>query len=365
MTAASSAHFRRLDSGARCDQAAPFAKPHFRPGDPRTVTPRPWPIVLALALAVLALAGCSRASTKGELGVAIAPSGAVENQAEAWTPFLADMQKAVGVRVTPFFGSGDTALVDAMQFKQTDVGWFDNATALQAVSRADAQVFARAARPDGSDVYRSVIIVRKGSGLTLARLMACDRRLTFGLAEAGSAPGTQAPTAYLFAPRGVDPESCFKSVRAAPVEANLYAVAAGVLDAATSDTATMTRAVLSDPAGGRRTLAAVETVWSSPAIGEYPIVWRKDLDAGVKARLSKFLFSYGSGDGPEADRQREVLKALDLKGFVRTDDRHLFPVREMRATLLLLRAKAARDPAGIVAAQAELDAVAAARARRG
>ncbi|HEY3694381.1 phosphate/phosphite/phosphonate ABC transporter substrate-binding protein [Phenylobacterium sp.] len=327
------------------------------------MTSCPWPIVLALM--VLASAGCSRVAARGELGVAIPPGDAVADQTRAWAPFLADMQKAVGVRVTPFYGSTDTALVDAMRFRQTDVGLFNNAAALQAVRRADGEVFARAARPDGSDVYRSVIIVRRGSGLTLDRLLACDRRVSFGLDEAGAAAGTQAPVTYLFAPRGVDPQGCFKSVRTAPVEANLYAVAAGVLDAAASDTATMTRAVLSDPAGGRRTLASVETVWSSPAIPDGPVVWRRDLDPGVKARLARFLFSYGAGPGREAERQRKVLRGLDLKGFVRADGSHLFPAREMRATDLLLKARARRDEAGMAAAQAELDAVAAARDRRG
>jgi phosphonate transport system substrate-binding protein len=317
-----------------------------------------------LALAALALAGCGPSDGR-VLGVGIPPSDAADGQAKAWAPFLADMQNATGLRVAPFYGSSETALVDSLKFRQTDVAWLDNAAALQAARKARAEVFARATRPDGSDIYRAVIVVRKGSGLTLQKLLACGRTVRFGLGEADSAPASAAPLAYLFAPRGIDPQACFKSVRAAPAEANLYAVAAGVLDAAASDTVTMTHAVFADPEAGRRTLSMVESVWSSPAIPDGPVVWRKDLDPKVKARLRKFLLSYGVGEGREAERQRKVLRGLGLKGFAPADDRHLYAVREMQATARLLRAQSRRDEAGIAAARAELAAVAAARAKAG
>ncbi len=41
--------------------------------------------------------------------------------------------------------------------------------------RGNAQVFARSVNPSGVDGYEAVIIVKKGSGLTLDKLMGCDK----------------------------------------------------------------------------------------------------------------------------------------------------------------------------------------------
>ena len=76
-------------------------------------------------------------------------------------------------------------------------------------------MFARSVNPSGVDGYEAVIIVRKGSGITLERLLACDRTLDFGIGDAKSTSGTLAPITYLFAPRAIDPNACFKTVRSA------------------------------------------------------------------------------------------------------------------------------------------------------
>ena len=96
-------------------------------------------------------------------------------------------------------------------------------------------------KPNGPDGYQAVIVVKKGSGITLDRLLKCDRTLNFGMGDAKSTSGTLAPMTYLFAPRGVDPNTCFKTVRSANHEANLFSVAQGLLDAATNNTASMDR----------------------------------------------------------------------------------------------------------------------------
>ena len=69
-----------------------------------------------------------------------------------------------------------------------------------------------------------VLIVRKGSGITLDDVLKCDKRLTFGLGDAKSTSGTLAPKAYLFTPRGLEIADCFKSVRSANHQANAFAV---------------------------------------------------------------------------------------------------------------------------------------------
>ena len=55
--------------------------------------------------------------------------------------------------------SNYTALVEALRFKQTDVGWFSNLSGLEAVRRGGGEVFARTFDPSGVDGYKSVILV--------------------------------------------------------------------------------------------------------------------------------------------------------------------------------------------------------------
>lgn len=313
-------------------------------------------ILLALAAATLAIAGCSPSKPTERKEIVFSILSA-ESQASAeadWAPFLADMSKALGRPVTAFYGSNYTALIEAMRFKQTDLGWFTNQSGLEAVRRANAQVFARSVNPSGVDGYEAVIIVKKGSGLTLDKLMGCDKSVNFGMGDAKSTSGTLAPMTYLFAPRNIDPATCFKSVRSANHETNLFSVAGGMLDAATNNTASMDRLRLLDTDVARKTLGNVEIIWRSPRIPEDPLVWREDLDPALRKKLADFMFSYGVGDTAEAARQRAVLERIQTKPFVPADDSHLLPVREMEATGQLIEARNRKDAAAETKAQAAL-----------
>ena len=322
---------------------------------------------LAAALvSALALAACGKtepakpvAATPTVVNFSIMSTEGRQTQMDDWGPFLADMEKAIGIPVKPFFGTNYTSLIEAMRFKQTDVGWFTNASGLEAVRRANGEVFARTAKPNGPDGYQAVIIVKKGSGITLDKLLACGKTLDFGMGDAKSTSGTLAPMTYLFAPRNIDPNTCFKTVRSANHEANLFAVAQGLLPAATNNTASMERMAMLGTALSKKTLANIEVIWTSPTIPEDPMIRRKDLDPALKAKIDAFIFSYGTGEGPEAERQRKVLERIQTKPFVRADDSHLLPVREMEATEHLIVARNKKDEAGIKAAEAELAKVAA------
>ena len=152
-----------------------------------------------------------------------------------WGPILADMEKATGYKIKPFFQSNYTSLIEAMRFKQTDVAWFSNQSGLEAVRRSNGEVFARTFDPSGKDGYKSVLIVPASSKTTLEDVLKCNKTLDFGIGDAKSTSGTLAPMTYLFSPRGIKPETCFKTVRTANHQANIFAVAKGVLDVATNN----------------------------------------------------------------------------------------------------------------------------------
>ena len=275
-----------------------------------------------------------------------------------WKPILADMEKSIGIPVKPFFGSNYTALVEAMRFKQVDAGWYSNQPGLEAVRRANGEVFARTFDPSGEDGYRSVLIVPAKSKTTLDDVLRCDKTLTFGAGDAKSTSGTLAPMTYLFAPKGIKPETCFKEVRPANHQANLFAVANGVLDVATNNTT----AIRLQRERGSKVADQVRVIWESPKLPEDPIIWRKDLDPAVKEKLRRFFLTYGQGEGPEAERQRKLLNAISIGGFKPADASHLIPVREMEATETYLEAKGAGDAAKTAQALKALEAVRAERA---
>lgn len=276
-----------------------------------------------------------------------------EGQASAgpmWEPLLEDMEDSIGIPVEPFFGSNYTVLVEAMRGNQTQVAWFSAKPAVEAIDRADGEVIARTVNRAGEDSYRSTLIVKTGSGITLDQVMACGRRFDFGIGDAQSTSGTLAPMAFLFNPRGVVPETCFSTVRSANHQANAFAVATGVVDVATSNTVNTVFLVRQNPA----IAAQITEIWQSPPIPESGIVVRGDLDPATKEKVRAFFLSYGQGEGVEAERQRRVLAGLEYSQFRAADDSYLNPIREMVADQKLSEARASGDTAAATAAEADL-----------
>jgi len=313
---------------------------------------------LIALLAVLTLTGCApKTAPPKTITFSIVSTEATQTQMQEWGPFLKDMEAATGMTVKPFFGSNYSALVEAMRFKQTDVGWFTNQSGLEAVRRAGGEVFARTTHPNGHDGYQGVIIVKKGSGITLDKLLKCDHTLDFGMGDAKSTSGTLAPNTYLFGPRGIEPAKCFKTVRSAGAEANLFAVGTGTIPAATDNTRSMDRLAVIGTPEARKVMDNLQVIWTSPTIPEDPMIWRADLDPAVKKKISDFIFSYGVGDTTEAKRQRAILERIQTGAFKHADNTHLLPVREMEATGELIAAKGKADLKAQAEAQAKLDAV--------
>ncbi|MGZ3404633.1 MAG: phosphate/phosphite/phosphonate ABC transporter substrate-binding protein [Phenylobacterium sp.] len=322
-------------------------------------------LAAAVSAGVLALAGCSPKAAgpaaPAEIVFGILPA---ENQASMgpiWQPMLDEMSAQIGVKVTARYVSNYSSLIEAMRFKQVQMGWYSALPALDAVQRSDGEVLGRVIDAGGEATYASVLIVKKGSGITLDKVLACGGKYSFGIGDPQSTSGTLAPMAYLFTPKSIEPTKCFKSVRSSSHQANSAAVANGVLDVATNNTVGLLFAKRDSPKIGN----ALDVIWTSPPLPESSIVVRKDLDPAVKEKLRQFFLTYGTGTGPIADKQREVLKRMAYGGFRPADDSYLDPVREMQASQALGEARATGDAGKIAAAQAAFDKIhAAAEAKR-
>jgi phosphonate transport system substrate-binding protein len=323
--------------------------------------------------AALALAACSKkadntAAASGPPKIINFSILAVENATSiktVWDPVLVDMQKFIGIPVKAFYASNYTALVEAMRFKQVDAGWFSNLSGLEAVRRGGGEVFARTFDPTGVDGYKSVILVPASSKTTVQDLLKCDKTLSFGMGDVKSTSGTLAPKTYLFSAHNVDPNNCFKTLRSANHQANLFSVANGVLDAATGNTTSLMIESRRNPDLRKK----VRVIWESPPLPEDPMIVRKDLDPATKAKIRDFFLQYGQGPGPEKERERKLISGFSIGGFKPADNTHLLPVEEMEANEILEEAKRSGDAARIAAAQKALDGIraeaAAAKAKRG
>ena len=284
---------------------------------------------LALA-AVLALgvASCGGGDEKAggaptEITFSILSAEGQNSSGPLWEPLLEDMSEAIGVPVKTHFGSNYTVLVEAMRADQTQVAWFSAKPALEAIDRAEGEVIARTVDLDGLDSYRATLIVHADSNITLEQVLACGKQFDFGIGDAQSTSGTLAPLTFLFNPRGINPAACFKTVRSANHQSNALSVASGLLDVATSNTVNTVFLTRQNP----RAAAQIREIWQSPPIPESGIVLREDLDPALKEKIRSFFLTYGQGEGPEAERQREVLAGLNYSMFKAADDTYLDPVR--------------------------------------
>ncbi len=325
------------------------------------MTPAPRRLRLLLcAAAAFAAASCGKGEAEGGFGTAAKPisfaiisAESANNLGPLWTPLLDDLRKETGVVAKPFFAANYSLSIEAMRAHKVQAAWFPALSSLEAVRRADGEVVDRAVNAAGG-AYHSVLIVRKGSGVTLDRVLKCDRSLNFGMGDAKSTSGTLAPLAFLFTPKGIDPATCFKQVRSASHQANLLAVANGVEDSATNNTVGLLFARRENPDVADK----VETIWTSPDLPEAAIVVRRaDVGDAAARKIQDFFAGYGRAGGPDQARRKAILDKLTYVGFEASSNAYLLPVRQMEASNDLAEAKRGGDQGKVADAQARYDAL--------
>ncbi|MFN3670148.1 MAG: phosphate/phosphite/phosphonate ABC transporter substrate-binding protein [Brevundimonas sp.] len=310
----------------------------------------------ALAAAALALSACGRgddagaANTPAQLTFSILSAQGQASAEPLWQPLLDDLGRAIGAPVRSRFASTYATLIGDMGRGDIQIAWFSAQPAIEAIDEAGAELVARTVDLEGEDSYRSILIVRRGSGITLADVLDCGKRYSFGTGDARSTSATLAPATFLFNPRDIRPEACFSAVRPDNHERNAFNVASGLLDVAASNSVTTAALGRQNPALAEQ----IEPIWQSPPIPEGGILLRADLDPAVKEKIRSFFLTYGQGAGVEAERQRRVLAGLNYSRFSATDEGYLDPVREMVADQALSEARDRNDRAAIAAAEAEL-----------
>ena len=307
----------------------------------------------ALVLAAL-LASCSPSERPAnEINFSILSTESSENLLPKWQPFLEDMEKQTGLTIEPFMADDYAALIEATRFGTVQAGWYSTKGGYEAVTRANSEVIAQATYADGIAGYHSVVVVRKDSPLrTVDDLLKCDQTLDFGMGDPNSGSGTLVPIVFLFAPRNIEPQRCFKTVLNANHEANALSVINELIDAGTNNTSSLSAIRRSRP----QITGQLRELWRSPLLGSDVITVRKDVDPAAKAKLQNFFINYGR-QGPPEQRKREqaILEQLEWDNFYKADDSALDQNRyiELRREEFELRGK---TDAASAARRAEIEA---------
>jgi phosphonate transport system substrate-binding protein len=287
--------------------------------------------VLCTALAVAATAQArdeERTLDVDVLNFGIISTESTMNLRQGFEPFLADLEEGVGMPVRPFFATDYAGVIQAMRFGKVHVAWFGNKSAMEAVDRAEGEIFAQTVDVDGRPGYHSVVIVHKDSPYrSIEDIIEAGPELTFGNGDPNSTSGYLIPYYYIWARRDVDPARHFKAVRNSNHEGNFMAVANEHVDFATNNTETLGKLAETKP----RLYKRVRVIWKSPLIPSDPLVWRKDLPGDLKNRIKAFILSYGR-IGPESDRQREVLAGMSSgwAPFRHSSNAQLLRIREIQ-----------------------------------
>lgn len=279
--------------------------------------------ILAAVAATFALAAAG-AQTLKEINFGIISTESSQNLKQDWQPLLADMEKRTGLKVNAFFASDYAGIIEAMRFNKVQVAWMGNKSAIEAVDRAGAEVFAQVVNADGTLGYYSLVSVHKDSPYrSIDDVLKNGKSLSFGIGDPNSTSGFLVPGYYLFAKNGLEPRATFRNLRSANHETNILAVANKQVDAAVHSSDVLDRIEARQP----EVFGKIRVIWKSPLIPADPLVWRKDLDADVQQRVRQFMLSYGKG--ADAQRETAILNKLVLSGFRASGNGQLNPTRAL------------------------------------
>ena len=281
------------------------------------------PTCLKTLAAAAAFALLAATASAQNINFGIIATDSASAQRERWEPFFRNMEKKTGLKITSFYAPDYAGVIEAMRFNKVQVAWFGNKSAMEAVDRANGEVFAQVMYADGTFGYYGLLITHKDSPYrSLDDVLKSSKSINFGIGDPNSTSGFLVPSFYVFAQNNVDPRTAFKTVRNASHGANIQAVLAKQVDVATNNTEDVAKLEATKP----ELFEQLRVIWKSPLIPSDPFVWRQDLDPAGKAKIRDFVLNYARTD-PE---EKVVLKNIyNYGGFRASSNEQLKPIRQL------------------------------------
>jgi len=275
------------------------------------------------SLAAITLGLTLSTSWAQDINFGIISTEATQNLKADWQPLIDDMAKQTGLKITAFFAPDYAGVIEGMRFNKVQMAWLGNKSAMEAVDRANAEVFAQMVNADGTQGYYSHLIVHKDSPLkSLEDVLKNGKSLAFGNGDPNSTSGFLVPGYYVFAKNKIDAKSFFKVTRSANHETNALAVANKQVDIATNNSENLEK--LKDRQAEK--YANIRVVWTSPLIPLDPMVMSKNVPTEAKEKIKNFFYNYAKTD----PREKEiVMKISKLSGFKPSTNDQLLPIRQL------------------------------------
>lgn len=194
------------------------------------------------------------------------------------------LAKQLECEVQVFVTTSYTAEVEAMRAGRLEVGEFSPFSYVLAHQMAKADVVATFSNAEGKpDTYTAGIVTWPGSGIASLKDVAGH---TFGYSDPTSNSGHLFP-AYALKQAGIDPDTGVRPLYSGSHTASFEALRNHKVEAAELNS----QQIVSSTAAGVYKASDYVELWRSGPIPVDPIVVRRDLEPGFKARLTKILQS--------------------------------------------------------------------------
>ena len=276
-----------------------------------------------IAVAALATALSSNVFAQGrdpaKLRVALLPDENAATLIQNAQPLKTYLEKTLNKKIEIIVTTDYSSMIEAMRFGRIEIAYFGPFSYVLAKSRApDIEPFA-VGLERGAPTYNSILIATAGGPV---KTLADVRGKPFGFGDQASTSSHLAPRAYLLKKAGLDAGKDYTPVHLGTHDAVARAVQAGQVPAGA-----LSKAIY-DTLIDRKTIDPSKVVQLdiSEAIPNYPIVMQGNLAAPLKQAIRNAFLNM---------KDKDVLKAFRVEGFVPTDDKAYDVLRETAAILKL------------------------------
>jgi phosphonate transport system substrate-binding protein len=277
--------------------------------------------VLALAAAMLVSPAWGQGTAKpGVITVGFIPAEDARAMVRQSQAILDIVAKHTGMKVDTFVGSDYNATIEALRAGHVDVALLGPFSYVLATTVAQVEAFGvTVTSKNMMPSYQSIIIAGKDSNInSLADL----KGKTFAFVDPGSTSGYMVPAAA-FAMANITPEKDFKQVMySGGHDATIVSVGSGKVDAGSVADRIYERGC----AKGLADCSKLKVVWTSKAIPNDPLLYRKALPEDMKKKIREAFYSvknlafgemgtvarFDPATDKDYDPVRDVAKALKL-----------------------------------------------------
>jgi phosphonate transport system substrate-binding protein len=283
-------------------------------------------LLLAPFLTLLASASLTQAADPSwpkELTFALLSTESAPEVTRRWEPILAQLEKALGVKVKPIMASDYRGTIEALKFKKAEIGHLGPKSYVEATNDnyANVEPIVQIRHSNGSLGYRSCLIVHTDSDIFSPEDISGK---TFAFNDPNSTSGYLVPMTMFLNEMGINPKQHFSKLTfSGSHEASILAVMNKKVEVASTnlpDVQQLTRE-------GKVPRGALRIIWVSKLIPNDPIVVRKDLPDSLRQAIQDSLVAM-----PEKHPEVFAAAGSIIGGFQKVDDAKYQVIRELNET---------------------------------